>query len=206
MTRGAIILCGGQSTRMGRDKNWLPFGPDVTMLQRVVRLVSEAVPAEQIVCVAAPDQSLPALPTGVRIAHDTQPHQGPLAGLAAGLNVVLESADVIFAVSCDAPLLVPAVITRMFDLLGDHQIVAPHDGERWHPLPAVYRTSILPQIEPLLAAGKLSLVALLETADTRSVSPEEFGDVDPKRTSLIACNTTADYEFVLANYIIGESN
>ena len=44
MRRGAIILCGGASSRMGRDKAWLPFGPDEVMLQRVVRLVGEVVP------------------------------------------------------------------------------------------------------------------------------------------------------------------
>jgi molybdenum cofactor guanylyltransferase len=194
MTRGAIILCGGQSTRMGRDKNWLAFGPNETMLQRVVRLVSEAVPAEQIVCVAAPDQSLPALPTGVRIVYDAQPHQGPLAGLTTGLDTVTTNAEVIFAVSCDAPLLVPAVISRMFDLLGDHQIAAPHDGERWHPLPAVYRTNLLPQIESLLSAGKRSLVALLESADCCRVLTNELQDIDPQLNSFISCNSPEYYE------------
>ena len=37
MRKGAIILCGGKSSRMGRDKATLPFGPEL-MLQRVVRL------------------------------------------------------------------------------------------------------------------------------------------------------------------------
>ena len=37
MTLTAIILCGGRSTRMGRDKSALPFG-DETMLARVTRL------------------------------------------------------------------------------------------------------------------------------------------------------------------------
>ena len=34
---GAVVLCGGESRRMGRPKAWLPFGPE-RMLQRVVRL------------------------------------------------------------------------------------------------------------------------------------------------------------------------
>ena len=38
MTPGAVVLCGGESRRMGRPKAWLPFG-DERMLQRVVRLV-----------------------------------------------------------------------------------------------------------------------------------------------------------------------
>ena len=38
MSRGAIILCGGRSSRMGLPKLALPFGPEL-MLQRIVRLL-----------------------------------------------------------------------------------------------------------------------------------------------------------------------
>ena len=37
---GGIVLCGGQSSRMGRPKAWLPFG-DELMLPRVVRLLGD---------------------------------------------------------------------------------------------------------------------------------------------------------------------
>ena len=58
MEKGAIILCGGKSSRMGRDKATLPFGSEV-MLQRVIRLVSQVVNVHRIVVVAAPGQALP---------------------------------------------------------------------------------------------------------------------------------------------------
>ena len=50
---GGIVLCGGESRRMGRPKAWLPFG-DELMLQRVVRILGEVV--NPIVVVAAPGQ------------------------------------------------------------------------------------------------------------------------------------------------------
>ena len=56
MNTGGIILCGGQSTRMGSSKALLPFGAE-TMLQRVVRLLATVV--SPIVVVAAAEQSLP---------------------------------------------------------------------------------------------------------------------------------------------------
>ena len=59
MNCGALILCGGESRRMGEPKAWLPFGRE-RMLQRVARLV--AVAAEPIVVVAGPNQQLPPLP------------------------------------------------------------------------------------------------------------------------------------------------
>ncbi|MFN7802583.1 MAG: NTP transferase domain-containing protein, partial [Planctomycetaceae bacterium] len=42
MRRGAIIVCGGRSKRMGRDKATLPFGQDV-LLQRIVRTLGQSI-------------------------------------------------------------------------------------------------------------------------------------------------------------------
>jgi molybdopterin-guanine dinucleotide biosynthesis protein A len=197
MNRGAIILCGGRSTRMGRDKAALPFGRDETILQRVVRLLGIVVPPEHIVCVAAEGQLLPRLPAGVSVVIDRVLDCGPLAGLAEGLAAIENRAEAVFVTGCDAPLLAPAFIERMFTLLGAALIAAPHDSRNWHPLPAVYRTSVLPAAVSLLAAGERSLVALLEVNATRRVSLDELRDVDPELLSLASCNTPADYEAAL---------
>ncbi len=63
--RGALVLCGGRSTRMGRDKASLPFGEE-TMLERVVHRLEDHV--AEIVVVARPGQDLPPsrLPSGSR--------------------------------------------------------------------------------------------------------------------------------------------
>ena len=200
-TRGAVVLCGGQSTRMGRDKATLPFGLHETMLQRVVRLLGEVVPLQRIVCAAAPGQQLPPLPADVRVVVDRQPGSGPLAGLVAGLAALDEQADAVFVTSCDVPLLVPAIVQRMFELLDVSDpaadIVAPHDGERFHPLAAVYRIDVLPVAEALLESDDRSLMALLDTCLTPRVAADELRDVDPELLSLTACNTPEEYEQAL---------
>jgi molybdopterin-guanine dinucleotide biosynthesis protein A len=183
---------------MGRDKATLPFGGDRTLLERVVKRVSEVVPLAHIVCVAAPNQSLPALPATLRICADPAPDLGPLAALAAGLAACDERIDAVYVTGCDSPLLVPAFVARMFDLLNNHAIAAPYDGQRWHPLAAVYRTAIRPSAEALIAAGERSLVALLEANDTRRVAPEELRDADAELLSLMPCNTPAEYRAALA--------
>ena len=154
MRKGAIILCGGKSSRMGRDKATLPFGPEL-MLQRVVRLIGESVDLENMVVVAAPNQSLPELPADVSIARDAREFRGPLEGLATGLRALAERADAVYATACDVPLLVPAFVDRMFDLLGDFDIAVPFDGQHHHPLAAVYRPAVLPHIERLLDADRM---------------------------------------------------
>ena len=85
MNVGGILLCGGQSKRMGRPKAWLPFAGEI-MLPRVARLLSEAV--RPLVVVAAPDQDVPPLPDNVTLVRDEEKGRGPLQGLKAGLEAL----------------------------------------------------------------------------------------------------------------------
>src|SRR5262245_42075162 len=102
---GGIILCGGQSKRMGQPKAWLPFGGE-SMLARVVRLVSEIV--HPVVVVAASDQVLPPLPSDIQIVRDEEKERGPLQGLAAGLTALQGLVEAAYLSSCDVPFLKPA--------------------------------------------------------------------------------------------------
>jgi molybdenum cofactor guanylyltransferase len=198
INRGAIILCGGKSTRMGRDKAWLPFGPHEAMLQRVVRFLSEVVSFERIVCVASGGQDLPRLPEHVSVACDREPDCGPLAGLATGLAAIAERADAVFVTGCDVPLLVPALVSRMFERLREHEIAVPDDGKYIHPLPAVYRTSVLPAVESQLALGERSLTSVIARCDACKVDVDSLRDIDPELSSLANCNTPEDYRRALA--------
>lgn len=195
MKTAGIVLCGGRSSRMGAPKASLPFGPE-RMLQRVVRLLSGVV--DRIVVVAAPGQSIPALPAEVTFAHDRREGQGPLEGLAAGLTALGDDVDAVYATSCDVPLLVPAFVQRMFDLLEDHAIAVPRDGEYHHPLAAVYRPTVRPQVEQLIAAGRMRPVFLFERVRTRQVRPDEWIDVDPGSCTLSNLNRPEDYLAALA--------
>ena len=184
------MLCGGKSTRMGVSKATLPFGPE-TMLQRVVRLLGTVV--SPIVVVAARDQSLPELPGGVKITHDEREQRGPLEGLRAGLKALPNSVEVAYITSCDVPLLEPAFVTRMVELLGDHDIAVMEIDGFPHPLSAVYRRDTLPHVEALLGKDKLRPVFLFDAVRTRRVRPEEMLSVDPQLRTLRNLNTREDY-------------
>src|SRR4029077_16787576 len=144
VTASGIVLCGGRSTRMGLAKATLPFGPE-TMLQRVVRLLGNVV--SPIVVVAAREQSLPELPDDVRVTRDEREQRGPLEGLRAGLRALPTSVGIAYVTSCDVPLLVPAFVQRMIELLGDHDIAVMEIDGFPNPLSAVYRRDTLPQVE-----------------------------------------------------------
>ncbi len=198
MRRGAIILCGGKSTRMGTAKALLPFGPEL-MLQRIIRLVGEVVTPENIVVVAAEQQDLPPLPDGVLLARDAHAERGPLEGLAAGLQVLADRVDAVYATSCDVPLLVPAFVKQMFELLGDHEIAVPRDGKFHHPLAAVYRLSVLAHVKKLLAADRLRPFFLFQELDTREISVDQLREVDPQLATLENLNSPEDYQTALAS-------
>ena len=195
MNCGGIVLCGGQSCRMGLPKLTLPFGTE-PMLQRVVRLLGQAV--REIVVVAAEKQDLPDLPPEVRIVRDRCERRGPLEGLRVGLSALTEGCEAAYATGCDVPLLVPAFVTRMIDLLGDNAIAVPVSGGRPHPLSAVYRRRVIEDIDLLLAADRLRPAFLFESVPTRWVSVAELADVDSELMTLNNFNHPSDYLEALA--------
>lgn len=180
---------------MGLPKAMLPFGQEV-MLQRVVRTLATVV--RPIVVVAQRDQKLPELLAGTFVAYDAQAGRGPLEGLLAGLRAVEAMADRAFVTSCDVPRLVPAVVNQMVDLLGDHEIAVPVEGDLFHPLCAVYRTSVLPEIGKLLEQNRLRPAYLFDVVRTRCVAIKELRAVDPALCSLQNVNRPGDYLAALA--------
>ena len=185
---------------MGVPKATLPFGAE-TMLQRVVRLLGAVV--SPIVVVAAREQSLPTLPVEVTITRDEREAKGPLEGIRAGLSALPESIDAAYITSCDVPLLVPAFVERMIDLLGDHDIAVMEIDGFPHPLSAIYRRDTLPHVESLLASDRLRPVFLFDAVRTRRVKPEEMTVVDPELRTLRNLNTPEDYRAALAEAGVG---
>ncbi len=199
MIRGALVLCGGRSTRMGASKALLPFG-DELMLQRVVRLVSEAV--SDVVVVARPEQELPELPRDVRVTHDEIIDQGPLGGIAPGLKV--SRADAVYVTGCDVPFLNTAVVDLLFERLVANDVAVCETEGFTHPLAAVYRVSVLPVIERLLEKERRRPVYLFDEVPTVRIGDDELRRVDPKLDTLANLNTPEAYEAAL-QALLGET-
>lgn len=199
MTEAGILLCGGRSSRMGVAKAMLPFGPE-RLLQRVVRLLSEAV--STIVVVAAADQELPELPREALVVRDEQAFRGPLAGLAGGLAAVADRAELAYLTGCDVPFLSPTFVRRMFELARDYDAAVPVDSigadKLYHPLAAAYRTAILPRVMGLLAADRLRLIDLFGEVRTREVPLAQLQPIDPELASLRNLNYPHEYRQALA--------
>lgn len=204
-SRGAVVLCGGASRRIGRDKALLPLGDEV-MLQRTVRLLREALGCDAVVVVAAARQALPPLPPGVQVIRDEAPSPGPVPAIAAGLAALAGRAQMAFVTGCDAPLLHAAAIGWLFQRLDcarsasspgeEPDALVLRDADRLYPLAAAYRTSCADGFAQAWAIGEASLRGALASPHLHPllVDVEELRTVDPQLDLLVNCNTPEEYE------------
>lgn len=194
---GAIILAGGQSRRMGTSKADLQIGNE-TMLERITRILLNVVSPVVVVC--APNQNKVSTQANVIFAFDSVEDEGPLRGLQAGLLALPKSVERVFVTGCDAPGLNPQFISSLFSSSEAGQAWVPEIDGMWQPIPAVYRTDILPLLTDMLNEGQRSLKGLLRRVDTCIVAEDIIRKVDPHLMSFDNVNTPSDYQRILRLY------
>jgi molybdopterin-guanine dinucleotide biosynthesis protein A len=181
----AVVLAGGASRRMGRDKATMPHPEStverpLTMVERTVSVLAEV--CVPVFVVAAPGQQLP--PLRAEILRDELRGIGPLLATGRGLRAAADGgAERAFVSAVDMPNLSVSVIAalRGFDAV---DIVLAWDG-RDHYLAGIYRTDLADRIDRLVAAGARSMRALAESVTTQRV-------VMPPTSELINANAMAD--------------
>jgi len=185
----AVILAGGGSTRMGRDKAAIEVAGR-TLLQRVIDAAAEA--ADQTVVVLAPGQSLPPLePRGpLRLTTDAVADQGPLSGLLAGLEVV--EGDVALVIACDQPFVRPALLRMLTTQAAEAPAVLPMFDGRPQPLCAAVRTDQTPLLREAYARGGRAASALADLPGAVLLPPAVWHAADAEGVSFIGANTPDD--------------
>ena len=178
---------------MGSPKALLPFDGEPLIVHLVRRL---APMFGEVIIVAAPGQALPELPGAV--VHDEVAYQGPLGGISYGLRAA--AGEFAFVSSCDSAFLNRAVVSYLLSLKDGVDVVVPRWGGRVQPLLAVYRRSILPQLEAQIASGELRASALLDKVHTHTVDEEEMRALDPEGLSFFNMNTPRDYHDALSRW------
>lgn len=205
VTAAGVVLAGGRSSRMGRDKASMPWGRS-SLLGQVVDVLVAALDGP-VVVVRGPGQPLPALPAGVRLVDDPVPDLGPVQGIAAGLRAVAGVATVAYVASTDLPLLDGAVVRRTVALLdgtsGADAAVPLVDG-RPQLLAATYRVPVADRLEAALAAGERRLRTVVAGWEVRYLRPEDLlsdpavAAADPGLASFTNVNDPQEYARALA--------
>jgi molybdopterin-guanine dinucleotide biosynthesis protein A len=185
----AIVLAGGQATRLGgADKPALALG-DRSLLERVLAAVDDA----DRVIVVGPTRPLTSVRRTVQWCREEPAGGGPVAGLAAGLRHV--TADVVVTLAADLPSIAPAVPPLLAALAAGTADWAAlvDDGGRVNYLAAAWRRAALQRA--MAGLGELSgasmraltsAVPLAPVPDTQGwgLDCDTWGDVDEARRRL----------------------
>ncbi len=185
-----IILAGGKSSRLGRDKALLPIDGR-PFLEKIAQEVATVV--DEIIVVTNRHTSYP-LPN-IRETHDILPNKGPLGGIHAGLCTC--SYEYAFVTACDLPNFNPQLAAFLLERRHGYDVVVPQIGSFTEPLFAVYRKTTLPYIAKQLTAGfckvtgfysQVRVAYITEAEILRSFSPAEV---------FFNVNTQEDYDYLL---------
>jgi molybdopterin-guanine dinucleotide biosynthesis protein MobB len=186
-----VVMAGGKSRRFGARKPLAPFLGE-PLVRRAARVLEERC-SRVVVSTTDPEigraSFLPEMP-------DRVPGKGPLGGLHAALHLAREEGlDGVFLLACDMPLVTSRQVGELLGRVGEEPCAAagPMVGPgRLEPLCGWYAVACLPAVEEALAAGSLSLHALLERIGGEGVPIEELGALGAGRHSFRGANTPAE--------------
>jgi molybdopterin-guanine dinucleotide biosynthesis protein A len=191
----AVILAGGKSSRLGRDKaSELLLGR--TLLQRVIDRFDGLV--DEYVVVRARGQTLPpiAAPYRIEVVEDLYPETGPLGGIYTGLGAMRAPHAVV--VACDMPLLQPALIAELLRLAPEHDLVVPVSEDFPQPLCAAYSKAFIDAAKRQLDAGNYKITAVFGALKPLYLRPDDLRRFDPEGLSFQNVNREEDLQRVLA--------
>ena len=161
----AVVLAGGASRRMGRDKATMPHPRGRTMVEHTVAAM--AVRCAPVFVVAAPGQALPDL-GDAQVPRDEARGVGPLLATGRGLRAAAAAGlQRAFVCAVDMPELSAEIIDELAGYDGV-DVVLPWDG-RDHYLAGIYRTDLAGHIDGLIAAGERAMRALTNSVLTQRV-------------------------------------
>ena len=169
-----VVLTGGGSTRMGRDKALLPIEGHA-MAARVAQALTDA-GASDVVCVGGDVEALRAL--GLTAVHDDHPHAGPLGGLVTGMARATEAITLITPCDLVRPSAEPfrALVTTL--LAVPAMAALPIVDGRWRPLPAALRTTARRALADSFAEGERAVHRAIERLEFVTVDVGVLTDAD----------------------------
>ncbi|MDB2687010.1 molybdenum cofactor guanylyltransferase [Mariniblastus sp.] len=187
---GAVVLCGGKSSRLGVDKQELVFAGK-TFLETIVAALAPV--TQKIVLVGNVDPDRHQLPDSVTVTQDKIDNKGPLEGIRVGLKSLANDCEYAFVSSCDVPLLTGAVVEFLFAQLDFRDAIVPTKGERRYGMTAIYRTRLHTAIAQRIEQNLLRVCDLADGFDVVNLDAETLRLVDPELDTLTNINSATDY-------------
>ena len=177
--KSCIILCGGKSSRMGRDKGSMII-QDKPMIKHILTTLNHQINEAIIVLndqkrigkynefINPKDYTYT-----IKFVEDKIKDKGPMSGIMTGLSQI--SSNYALILPCDSPYISKNYINTIFNENNEkYQAIVPyHNNENKlktsEPLHSIYHKSIIPEIEELISKDILHIKGLIEKIDTKFV-------------------------------------
>ncbi len=200
----ALVLAGGRSRRMGRDKALLPLPEPQTNLLQQVCTVTQACVSRTYVLTPWPERYNHFLPPTITLLPEPTVGQGPLVALATGWSMILQDCqryqrpapDWLLVLACDMPALDVPTLQKWRQKLkgmtiesGDEIAALPKHEQRWEPLCGFYHRRCIPSLENALANNIRSFQQWLINEDKRVIALPM-----PDHHMLRNCNTPKQWQ------------
>lgn len=185
-----VILAGGRSRRMGRNKASLAVR-QWSLLDIMIDKMKSVFQQVMLSGSRASEYN-----TGLPVLDDLYPGCGPLAGIHAALK---QTGRGVFVIGCDMPL-VPTALIRYICSHHDADIVVPRLGDYLEPLCAVYYQNCLPWIEQALDRGQYKITRFFPQVRVKYVTAEEISRFAPPEEAFFNINTPEDWARFCAIY------
>ncbi len=181
-----VILVGGKSRRMGKDKAFLEIGGK-TLFEKVLESFHENFRRIILIGSAAERFASYNLP----LYEDIFPGSA-LGGVYTGLHYA--DTDSVFVSSCDLPFPSSRIIRHLCSLTGASDAVVPRLPHGHEPLFAVYSKSCLGPVKNMLDAGNHCVYDLYPHVKVREVCEKKLEAVGGGMNAFVNVNTPEEYE------------
>ena len=177
--KSCIILCGGQSRRMGQDKGSMII-QDKPMIKHILSTLNHEI--DEAIVVLNDQERIDRYKQFINpddfsyrltFAEDKIKNKGPLPGLMSGLEHI--SGQYSLVLPCDSPYVTKNYINTIFNEINeDYQAIVPyHDSENKlktsEPLHSIYSKNVIPEIENLIYEDTLHIKGLIKKIETKFV-------------------------------------
>ena len=177
--KSSIILCGGQSRRMGRDKGSLII-KDKPMIKYILSTLNNEI--DEAVIVLNDSKRIDKYTEfinpndytyKIKFVEDKIKNKGPISGILTGLENITTEYAIVFP--CDNPFISKNTIQTLFSEITENlQAVVPyHDPENKlktsEPLHSIYNKNIIPIINELIIKDSLHIKGIIEKIETKYV-------------------------------------
>ena len=184
-----VLQAGGESSRMGKDKAFLPF-LGIPLIKRLMDRFQQLNAEMLIISNNAP----PYLEFGLPVFGDVRPGRGALGGLLTALSVA--NTPLVGLVAVDMPFASPQLIRFMADKIQGSNLdgIIPSTPNGIEPLHAVYRReSCLTLVEEAIDQDLWRMKAWHKNANLKILEPDETIEISGSEYTFLNLNTPKEF-------------